>query len=108
MTLKNKNLVTNYSSAKFSWLKSGGNISHLYKVHNQLELNKLFSQNDIIDIKNPEDLIIESSSTLEYLIIAPNEFEDHADNLKNLYSNDVIHEDKLITEYVLKSEIKQL
>ena len=24
-----------------------GNISHLYKVHNQVELNKLFSQNDI-------------------------------------------------------------
>ena len=47
MTLKNKNLVTNYSSAKFSWLKSGGNISHLYKVHNQVELNKLFNQNDI-------------------------------------------------------------
>ena len=47
MTLKNKNLVINYSSAKFSWLKSGGNISHLYKVHNQVELNKLFSQNDI-------------------------------------------------------------
>ena len=46
MTQKNKNLVTNYSSAKFSWLKSGGNISHLYKVHNQVELNKLFSQND--------------------------------------------------------------
>ncbi len=47
MTQKNKNLVTNYSSAKFSWLKSGGNISHLYKVHNQVELNKLFSQNGI-------------------------------------------------------------
>ena len=47
MTPKNKNLVTNYSSAKFSWLKSGGNISHLYKVHNQVELNELFSQNDI-------------------------------------------------------------
>ena len=47
MTLKNKNLVTNYSSAKFSWLKSGGTISHLYKVHNQYELNELFSQNNI-------------------------------------------------------------
>ncbi len=47
MTLKNKNLVTNYSSAKYSWLKSGGNISYLYKVHNQFELDKLFSQNNI-------------------------------------------------------------
>ena len=65
-------------------------------------------QIDIIDIRNPDDLIVESSNTLEYLIIAPNEFEDHADNLKNLYSNDVINEDKLITEYVLKSEIKHI
>ena len=47
MTQENKNLITNYSSAKFSWLKSGGNISHLYKVHNKIELNKLLSQNDI-------------------------------------------------------------
>ena len=47
MTLENKNLVTNYSSAKYSWLKSGGNISHLYKIHNQNELNNLFSQNEI-------------------------------------------------------------
>ncbi len=47
MNLKTKTLVTNYSSAKFSWMKSGGNISHLYKVHNQVELNKIFSQNDI-------------------------------------------------------------
>ena len=46
MTLKNKNLVTNYSSAKFSWLKSGGNISHLYKIYNLSDLNKIFRQND--------------------------------------------------------------
>ena len=31
MTQENKNLITNYSSAKFSWLKSGGNISQLFK-----------------------------------------------------------------------------
>ena len=47
MTQENKNLITNYPSAKFSWLKSGGNISQLYKVHNQIELNNLFIQNDI-------------------------------------------------------------
>ena len=47
MTQENKNLITNYSSAKFSWLKSGGNISQLFKIHNQVELNKLFSQEDI-------------------------------------------------------------
>ena len=47
MTLENKKLITNYSTAKFSWLKSGGNISHLYKVHNQIELDKLLSRDDI-------------------------------------------------------------
>ena len=47
MTLENKNLVTNYSSAKHSWLKSGGEISSLYKIFNQDELINLFSQNDI-------------------------------------------------------------
>tara|TARA_B100000575_G_C23061066_1_gene610889 strand:- start:321 stop:1196 length:876 start_codon:yes stop_codon:yes gene_type:complete len=46
MTLENKKLVTNYSSAKSSWLKSGGKISHLYKIYNLSDLNKLFSQND--------------------------------------------------------------
>ena len=55
MTQENKNLITNYSSAQFSWLKSGGNISYLYKVHNQAELNILFSQNDI---KNKSFLVI--------------------------------------------------
>jgi len=55
MTQENKNLIINYSSAKFSWLKSGGNISHLYKVHNQVELKQLFSQNDF---KNKSFLVI--------------------------------------------------
>ncbi len=47
MTLENKNLVINYSSAKYSWLKSGGKISHLYKIYNQIDLSILFSRNDI-------------------------------------------------------------
>ena len=42
MTLKNKNLVTNYSSAKYSWLKSGGKISQLYKIYNQFDLSSLY------------------------------------------------------------------
>ncbi len=46
MSLEDKNLVTDFSSAKYSWLKSGGKISHLYKVHNQIELSKLFSEKD--------------------------------------------------------------
>ena len=49
MTLENKNLITNYSSAKFSWLKSGGKISHLYKIYNQNDINNLFSKNGIKD-----------------------------------------------------------
>ena len=43
MTLKNKNLVTNYSSAKYSWLKSGGKISQLYKIYNQVDLSSLYT-----------------------------------------------------------------
>ena len=45
MTQENKNLVTNYPSAKFSWLRSGGQINHLYKIHKQIDLNNLFSKN---------------------------------------------------------------
>ena len=47
MKLENKNLVTNYSSAKYSWLKSGGKISQLYKIYNQDELINLFNENKI-------------------------------------------------------------
>ncbi len=42
MTLGNKNLITNYSSAKYSWLKSGGKISNLYKIYNLSDLTDLF------------------------------------------------------------------
>ena len=42
MTLGNKNLVINYSSAKHSWLKSGGKISNLYKIYNLSDLTDLF------------------------------------------------------------------
>ena len=47
MKQENKNLVTNYSSAKYSWLKSGGKISHLYKIHKQNNLINLFNDNEI-------------------------------------------------------------
>ncbi len=47
MSLENKNLVTNYPSAKYSWLKSGGKISKLYKIHNQIDLSNLFLKNEI-------------------------------------------------------------
>tara|TARA_A100001015_G_scaffold274164_1_gene330287 strand:- start:470 stop:1345 length:876 start_codon:yes stop_codon:yes gene_type:complete len=47
MTQENKNLVNNYSSAQYSWLKSGGRISNLYKIHKQIDLSILFSNNNI-------------------------------------------------------------
>ena len=47
MTLGNKNLITNYSSAKYSWLKSGGTIKHLYKVYKKNDLSYLFSRSEI-------------------------------------------------------------
>ena len=47
MTLENKNLIVNYSTAKHSWLKSGGKISQLYKIYNQIDLNNLFKKDDI-------------------------------------------------------------
>ena len=47
MSLENKNLVTNYPSAKYSWLKSGGKISKLYKIHNEIDLSNLFLKNEI-------------------------------------------------------------
>ena len=46
MSPGNKYLVNNYSSAKYSWLKSGGNITHLYKVNDQEYLNYLFNSNE--------------------------------------------------------------
>ncbi len=49
MTLENKKLVSNYSSAKFSWLKSGGNISHLFKISNQIDIKNLFDKKNIKD-----------------------------------------------------------
>ena len=62
MTLENKNLITNYSSAKFSWLKSGGKISRLYKIYNLNDLNELFSIDDYKS--NPLLVIGNLSNTL--------------------------------------------
>ena len=47
MTQENNNLFNNYPSAKYSWLKSGGKISNLYKIHNQIDLSNLFSDSDV-------------------------------------------------------------
>ncbi len=46
MKPENKNLVINYPSAKYSWLKSGGKISHLYKIYRQNDLIDLFDESN--------------------------------------------------------------
>ena len=46
MSLENNYLVTNYSTAKYSWLKSGGKINYLYKIENQTNLTNLFNSNE--------------------------------------------------------------
>ncbi len=59
MTLGNKNLISNYSSAKYSWLKSGGTIKHLYKVYKKNDLSNLFCRSEIKSkplFKNMEDI----------------------------------------------------
>ena len=62
MNQENKNLVTDFSSAKYSWLKSGGNISHLFKIYNQIDLNNLFCKYDFK--KKPLLVIGNLSNTL--------------------------------------------
>ena len=48
MTLENnKNLVSNYQSSKYSWLKSGGKIDNLYKIYNFSELSSLFNRKQL-------------------------------------------------------------
>lgn len=48
MTLENnKNLVSNYQSAKYSWLKSGGKIDNLFKIYNFSELSSLFNRKQL-------------------------------------------------------------
>ncbi len=63
MSQENKNLITNYSSAKYSWLKSGGKISHLYKIHNQGDLinlvnEKVINKKKILVIGNLSNTLI--------------------------------------------------
>ena len=58
----NKNLVTNYSSAKYSWLKSGGKISYLYKIYSKNDLINLFSNEN--NKKRPVLVLGNLSNTL--------------------------------------------
>jgi len=69
-------------------------------------------KNDIVksptiipDILNPNILILERNNDIEYLILAPDEFLEFAENLKILHSEDVVEADQLNTEVILISEI---
>ena len=98
---------------KFSylpWKTENGNLYFCKNATIKITLNNelVFSPNEITDIKNKEELIINSSNLVEYLILSPDEFSQMAMNLKSLHSNDVIEEDRLSTEIILKSEIKNV
>ena len=59
----------------------------------------------IPDILNPEILKLERNNDIEYLILAPDEFVEFAEDLKILHSEDVVEADQLNTKVILKSEI---
>ena len=90
MTLENKNLVNNYSSAKYSWLKSGGIISHLYKIYNETDLSTLFSRNDI---KAKTFLVI---GNLSNLLIKDNGFNGIAIKLQGDFTDIQINPDYML------------
>ena len=90
MTLENKNLVTNYPSAKYSWLKSGGNISHLYKIYNQIDLSNLFLRNDI---KNKPLLVI---GNLSNTLIKDDGFRGIGIKLQGNFTNVQIYPDHML------------
>ena len=90
MTLENKNLVTDYPSAKYSWLKSGGKISHLYKIHNQIDLINLFSRNDL---KNKSLLVI---GNLSNTLIKDNGFKGIGVKLQGDFTNVQINPDHML------------
>ncbi len=90
MTLENKNLVTNYPSAKYSWLKSGGKISHLYKIYNQIDLSNLFLRNDI---KNKPLLVI---GNLSNTLIKDDGFRGIGIKLQGDFTNVQINPDHML------------
>ena len=90
MTLENKNLVNNYSSAKYSWLKSGGIISHLYKIYNETDLSTLFSRNDI---KAKTFLVI---GNLSNILIKDNGFNGIAIKLQGDFTDIQINPDYML------------
>ena len=90
MTLENKNLILNYSTAKHSWLKSGGKISQLYKIYNQIDLNNLFKR---VDIKTKSILVI---GNLSNTLIKDDGFKGIGIKLKGNFANIEINNDHML------------
>ncbi len=90
MTLENKNFFSNYPSAKYSWLKSGGKISHLYKIYNLFDLKKLFSDNHI---KEKSLLVI---GNLSNTLIKDKGFRGTGIKLSGDFSNVQINNDHML------------
>ncbi len=86
----NKNLVINYSSAKYSWLKTGGKIKNLYKIHSQTELIKLFNSNQI---KNKSLLVI---GNLSNTLIKDEGFKGIGIKLQGDFANIQVNSDHLL------------
>lgn len=90
MTLGNKNLIKNYSSAKYSWLKSGGNIDKLYKISNQSDLTNLFFSDKT---KEKPLLVI---GNLSNILIKDEGFEGIGIKLQGDFANIQINSDHIL------------
>ena len=90
MTLENNKLITNYSTSKFSWLKSGGEIDYLYKIYNQIDLNKLFIKND------PKGKSILVIGNLSNTLIKDEGFKGIGIKLQGDFSNIQINTDHML------------
>ena len=90
MTLGNKNLIKNYSSAKYSWLKSGGNIDKLYKISNQSDLTNLFFSD-----KNKEKPLLVLGN-LSNILIKDEGFEGIGIKLQGDFANIQINSDHIL------------
>jgi hypothetical protein len=75
------------------------------KLNITLKNNIIKSPTIIPDILNPEILILEKNNDVEYIILAPDEFINFAEDLKILHSEDVDEIDQLNTEVILISEM---
>ncbi len=90
MSQENKNLITNYSSAKYSWLKSGGKISYLYKINNKRDLIDLVNYKDI----NKKKILV--IGNLSNTLIKDEGYKGIGIKLVGEFANVQIHSDYMI------------